>query len=45
MSKFLGRVHRIAAEVTSAPGADARQGDQNLRRVTHRTVHEVTGLV
>ncbi|GAA1540689.1 leucine--tRNA ligase [Actinomadura kijaniata] len=45
MGKFLGRVHRIAAEVASEPGADLAAGDTALRRVTHRTVDEVTTLV
>jgi leucyl-tRNA synthetase len=45
MSKFLSRVHRIATEVTSAPGADAAAGDTALRRVTARTVDEATTLV
>ncbi|MFC6883925.1 MULTISPECIES: leucine--tRNA ligase [Actinomadura] len=45
MSKFLSRVHRIATEVSSAPGADPSKGDPELRRVTHRTVAEATTLV
>jgi leucyl-tRNA synthetase len=43
--KFLARVHRVAAEVTSAPGADAATGDAGLRKVTHHTIDEVTRLV
>ncbi|HEY0542388.1 MAG TPA: leucine--tRNA ligase [Actinoallomurus sp.] len=43
--KFLARVHRVAAEVTSAPGADAATGDAELRKVTHHTIDEVTRLV
>ncbi len=43
MSKFLSRVHRIATEVTSAPGVTG--GDTALRRVTARTVDEATTLV
>jgi leucyl-tRNA synthetase len=43
--KFLARVHRVAAEVTSAPGADAGSGDAELRKVTHRTIDEITRLV
>src|SRR6266480_917591 len=41
--KFLGRVWRVAADVGAAatrPGA----GDTELRKVTHRTVDEVTRL-
>ncbi|WP_433463090.1 leucine--tRNA ligase [Spirillospora sp. CA-128828] len=45
MSKFLSRVHRIATEVTSAPGADVASGDTALRRVTARTVDEATTLI
>ncbi|URM95017.1 leucine--tRNA ligase [Actinomadura madurae] len=45
MSKFLSRVHRIASEVTSAPGVDVTSGDTALRRVTARTVDEATTLV
>ncbi|WP_240810392.1 leucine--tRNA ligase [Actinomadura sp. WMMA1423] len=45
MSKFLSRVHRIASEVSSDPGADAASGDTALRRVTARTVDEATTLV
>ncbi|MEO3827789.1 leucine--tRNA ligase [Actinomadura sp. B10D3] len=45
MSKFLSRVHRIASEVTSAPGVDVTSGGTALRRVTARTVDEVTTLV
>ncbi|MEU8802552.1 leucine--tRNA ligase [Spirillospora sp. NPDC048819] len=45
MSKFLSRVHRIATEVASDPGADAASGDTALRRVTARTVDEATTLV
>jgi leucyl-tRNA synthetase len=41
--KFLGRVWRIAADVgTSAPSGDA---DVALRKVTHRTIDEVTRLI
>jgi leucyl-tRNA synthetase len=43
--KFLARAHRVAAEVTSAPGADPATGDVELRKVTHRTIDEVTRLV
>jgi leucyl-tRNA synthetase len=43
--KFLARAHRVAAEVTSAPGADPASGDAELRKVTHRTIDEVTRLV
>jgi leucyl-tRNA synthetase len=42
--KFLARAHRVAADVTSVPGA-AASGDVELRKVTHRTIDEVTRLV
>ncbi len=47
MVKFLGRVRRIASEAAAAsrPGAAARDGDRPLRRVTHRTIDEVTRQV
>jgi leucyl-tRNA synthetase len=55
MVKFLGRVWRIAADVADAdqgsagpgdPGAQAAAaGDIELRRVTHRTIDEVTRQV
>jgi leucyl-tRNA synthetase len=40
--KFLQRAHRLAEDVTSAPGADAATGDPALRRVTHKAIAEVT---
>jgi leucyl-tRNA synthetase len=45
--KFLGRVIRIAAEAgaASAPGRSAADGDVELRKVTHKTVEEVTRLI
>jgi leucyl-tRNA synthetase len=45
--KFLGRVARVAAEVAVAgpAGGDPAAGDQALRRVTHKTIDEVTRLV
>ncbi|MBV9095091.1 MAG: leucine--tRNA ligase [Streptosporangiaceae bacterium] len=51
MVKFLARVWRVAADVAAAdaaagPAAAARgTGDAELRRVTHRTIDEVTRLV
>jgi leucyl-tRNA synthetase len=49
MVKFLGRVWRIAAEVaaagTAAGDAAAGAGDQDLRRVIHRAIDEVTRQV
>ena len=44
--KFLGRVWRLAAEVgAGAPVTPLEDGDLELRRVTHRTIDEVTRLV
>ncbi|MGD0683619.1 MAG: leucine--tRNA ligase [Streptosporangiaceae bacterium] len=44
--KFLGRVTRLAAEAgATAAGQAAEAGDRELRRVTHRTIDEVTRLV
>jgi leucyl-tRNA synthetase len=44
--KFLGRVWRLAAEAGEAPELDGpAAGDLELRRVTHRTIEEVTRLV
>jgi leucyl-tRNA synthetase len=43
--KFLGRVWRLAAEVgTGRPTTSLEGGDLELRRVTHRTIDEVTRL-
>jgi leucyl-tRNA synthetase len=43
--KFLARAHRVAAETATVPGADAAAGNVELRKVTHRTIDEVTRLV
>ncbi|GII54801.1 leucine--tRNA ligase [Planotetraspora thailandica] len=45
--KFLARAFRVMAEAgaASAPGADPATGDVELRKVTHRTIDEVTKLV
>jgi len=42
--KFLGRVWRLAGDVAAA-GTGVGTGDGELRKVTHRTVDEVTRLV
>jgi leucyl-tRNA synthetase len=44
-AKFLARAWRLAGDVAAPVGADPAAGDEGLRRVTHRTVHEVTALV
>lgn len=43
--RFLQRAARLAGAVASPPGADPAAGDAALRRVTHRTVAEVTDCV
>jgi len=44
--KFLGRVMRIATDVGQArPHAPVTAGEPDLRRVTHRTIDEVTRLI
>jgi leucyl-tRNA synthetase len=44
--KFLGRVSRLATETgMTASGQPADAGDLDLRKVTHRTIDEVTRLV
>jgi leucyl-tRNA synthetase len=45
--KFLARAFRVMAEAgaASAPGVDVSTGDLELRRVTHRTIDEVTKLI
>jgi len=45
LGKFLARAWRLAAEVRSEIGVDVTTGDVALRRVTHRTVHDVTHLL
>ena len=44
-ARFLARAWRLAGDVTSAPGTDPSSGDPELRRLTHRTVHEAGQLV
>ncbi|MFI7440442.1 leucine--tRNA ligase [Nonomuraea indica] len=43
--KFLARAFRVMDEVSSAPGVPFDGGDLELRKVTHRTIDEVTRLV
>ncbi|MFI7130480.1 leucine--tRNA ligase [Nonomuraea sp. NPDC050153] len=43
--KFLARALRVMSEVDSAPGVAFEGGDVDLRKVTHRTIDEVTKLV
>jgi leucyl-tRNA synthetase len=43
--KFLARAWRVARDVTSAPDVVWAEGDQGLRRVTHRLLADAPGLV
>jgi leucyl-tRNA synthetase len=43
--KFLTRALRCAQDVTSAPDVTWKQGDESLRRVTHRFLADAPGLV
>lgn len=38
--KFLARAWRLAGDVTSAVGADPTQGDQQLRKATHKAIRD-----
>jgi leucyl-tRNA synthetase len=38
--KFLARAWRLARDVSSAPGTDPANGDEELRKITHRCIHE-----
>ncbi|MGK5681109.1 leucine--tRNA ligase [Actinoplanes sp. URMC 104] len=44
-SRFLGRVLRLAADVTCPPGADPAAGSPQLRRTTHRLLRTITDLM
>lgn len=44
-AKFLARAWRVARDVTSEPGIDPASGDVALRRVTHRFLADVPGLI
>lgn len=43
--RFLQRALRLSGDVTSAPGADPNAGDTELRKVTHRTLHDAATLI
>ena len=43
--KFLQRAWRLSGDVTSVPGVVFAEGNVALRKATHKTVHEITGLV
>ena len=40
--KFLQRAYRLATEVTSPLGTDPTTGDVSLRRITHRSIADLT---
>jgi leucyl-tRNA synthetase len=39
--KFLNRAWRISGDVTSKPGVDFTNGDLALRKVTHKSLHDI----
>ncbi|MGI8433958.1 MAG: leucine--tRNA ligase [Nocardioidaceae bacterium] len=43
--KFLHRAWRLSGDVSSAPEVDVSSGDVELRRVTHRVIHDATSLL
>ncbi|MGD9961450.1 leucine--tRNA ligase [Nocardioides sp.] len=43
--KFLQRAWRLSGDVSSPVGTPAVEGDVALRKVTHRTVHDIAALV
>ena len=43
--RFIQRAWRLAGDVSSDVGADAANGDRALRKVTHKTIREVTDHV
>ena len=43
--KFLQRAWRLSGDVTAPVGADPTTGDESLRKVTHKTVHDAIELI
>ena len=43
--RFLQRAWRLAGDVTSEPGTDPSGGDEGLRKVTHKVIHDATQLL
>ena len=39
--KFLNRAWRISGDVTSKPGVDFTNGDLALRKITHKSLHDI----
>ncbi len=40
-TKFLNRAWRISGDVTSKPGVDFNTGDLALRKITHKSLHDI----
>ncbi len=40
-AKFLNRAWRISGDVTSKPGVDFASGDLALRKITHKSLHDI----
>ena len=43
--KFLSRAWRLSGDITSAPGVDFSTGDNNLRKATHKALHDAAFAV
>ncbi len=43
--RFLQRARRLSGDVTSELGVDPAGGDEGLRKVTHRVIHDATQLL
>ncbi|CAN2186958.1 LeuS Leucyl-tRNA synthetase [Candidatus Nanopelagicaceae bacterium] len=43
--KFLSRAWRLSGDVTSAPGVDFTKGDLDLRKATHKALHDASFAV
>jgi leucyl-tRNA synthetase len=43
--KFLSRAWRLSGDITSAPGVDFSTGDINLRKATHKALHDAAFAV
>jgi len=43
--RFLQRAWRLSGDITCEPGVSFAEGDLALRKATHKTVHEVAGLI
>jgi leucyl-tRNA synthetase len=43
--KFLSRAWRLSGDVTSAPGVDFTKGDVELRKATHKALHDAAFAV